>query len=420
MKIENDIITDIFDVFNATLNINAQNALKRTIKNKLQNVEALKNQQQIIKSFIANFHLFTNYHYPILHYREVFFMIEQSNFGSILDQSKPLKTLKSDKKFQITKGKASQLIIFLHYYYATYLKDFKCDDFPDDYKKQFNEFIAYFKSFNLDFYQDKIRTKNLNADDVLAIIQIFQKHYIEGKQFPFVDFFAQFEAYISIAKQSLKYHFQFPEMIGNDIILTDFFHPKVKNAITNSFDNSNGVLLLTGANMAGKSTFLKSLGMCVYLAHLGFPIPAKEAKIPFYNEIYIFINNNDDLSSGYSYFMQEVLNLKEVILKCNDQQTCFALFDELFKGTNFEDALEISTTALNGLLKFKNSFFAISSHIHQLKDRISNKNNIHTYYLECLINNGTPHFTYQLKKGFSDLKLGKIIFENEKLNELLS
>ena len=117
--------------------------------------------------------------------------------------------------------------------------------------------------------------------------------------------------------------------------------------------------------------------------------------------------------------MQEVLNLKEVVLKCNDKQTCFALFDELFKGTNFEDALEISTTTLNGLHKFKNSFFAISSHIHQLKDRISDNNNIHTYYLECLINNGTPYFTYQLKKGFSDLKLGKIIFENEKLNDLL-
>lgn len=420
MKIENDIITDVFDVFNATLNINAQNALKRIINNKLQSVEALKKQQQIIKCFIANFHLFTNYHYPILHYREVFFMIEQSNFGSILDQPKPLKILKSDKKFQITKGKASQLIIFLHYYYTTYLKDFKFAEFPDDYKNQFNEFTAYFESFDLDYYQDKIRSKKLKADDVLAIIQIFQKHYTEGKQFPFIDFFAKFEAYISIAKQSLKHEFQFPEIIEKSITLTDFYHPKVKNPITNSFDNSNGVLLLTGANMAGKSTFLKSLGMCVYLAHLGFPVPAKEAKIPFYNEIYIFINNNDDLSNRYSHFMQEVLNLKEVVIKCNDQKTCFALFDELFKGTNFEDALEISTTTLNGLIKFQNSFFAISSHIHQLKDRISNKNNIHTYYLECLINNGAPCFTYQLKKGFSDLKLGKIIFENEKLNELLA
>jgi len=55
MKIENDIIIDIFHVFNATLNINAQNALKRTIKNKLQNVEALKNQQQIIKSLLLIF-----------------------------------------------------------------------------------------------------------------------------------------------------------------------------------------------------------------------------------------------------------------------------------------------------------------------------------------------------------------------------
>lgn len=303
MKIENAIITDIFDVFNATLNNNAQNALKRTINNKLQSVIAVKNQQQIIKCFLANFNLFANYNYPILHYREVFFMIEQSNFGSILEQPNPLKTLKSDKKFQQIKGKATQLIIFLHYYFTNYLKDFKSDDFPDDYKNQFNGFTAYFKSYDLDFYQDKIRSKKLNADDVFTIIQIFQQHYTKGKQFPFIDFFAQFEAYVSIAKQSIKHQFKFPDITENNIVLTDFYHPKVKNAITNSFDNFNGVLLLTGANMAGKSTFLKSLGMCVYLAHLGFPVPAKEARIPFYNEIYIFINNNDDLSSGYSYFM---------------------------------------------------------------------------------------------------------------------
>lgn len=254
----------------------------------------------------------------------------------------------------------------------------------------------------------------------MNILQIFQQHYIYNKQFAFIDFFAEFEAFISISKQTIKYQFQFPEIGENQLILEKFYHPKLKNAVTNSFSNSNGVLLLTGANMAGKSTFLKTLGICVYLSHLGFPIPAKEAKIPFYNQIYIFINNNDDLSSGYSYFMQEVLNLKEVVLKCSENETCFALFDELFKGTNFEDALEISKTTLNGLLKFTNSFFAISSHIHQLKDVTNAQKNIHTYYLECLINNGIPHFTYRLKKGFSDLKLGKIIFENEKLNELLA
>ncbi len=69
------------------------------------------------------------------------------------------------------------------------------------------------------------------------------------------------------------------------MVLEKFYHPKVKNPILNSFSNPNGVLLLTGANMAGKSTFLKVLGICIYLAYIGLPIPAKNAKIPFYNEI---------------------------------------------------------------------------------------------------------------------------------------
>lgn len=421
MKIEVAIIEDLFDIFNNTLNINAQNALKRILTTKLTNISAIKSQQQIVKCFIENNPLFMDYQYPILHFREVFLMIEQTNFNQIIAQKNPIKTLKSNKRIlQTTKGKTTQLIFFLHFYYSNYLKDFDYKNFPSEYKERFIEFKNYFESFDLDFYQEKIRTKKFDVEDILNILQIFQQHYIYNKQFAFIDFFAEFEAFISISKQTIKYQFQFPKIGVNQLILEEFYHPKLKNAVTNSFSNSNGVLLLTGANMAGKSTFLKTLGICVYLSHLGFPIPAKEAKIPFYNQIYIFINNNDDLSSGYSYFMQEVLNLKEVVLKCSENQTCFALFDELFKGTNFEDALEISKTTLNGLLKFTDSFFAISSHIHQLKDVTNTQKNIHTYYLECLINNGIPYFTYRLKKGFSDLKLGKIIFENEKLNELLA
>src|SRR5690606_19378861 len=132
-----------------------------------------------------------------------------------------------------------------------------------------------------------------------------------------------------------------PELTNTTLTLTDFYHPNLKNPVKNSFVNSNGVILLTGANMAGKSTFLKSLGICVYLTHIGLPVPAKYASIPFYDNLYIFINNSDDLNNGYSYFMQEVLNLKEVVINCNAGHNCFALFDELFKGTNFEDAFDI-------------------------------------------------------------------------------
>src|SRR5690606_32339883 len=420
MKIEPTILQDIYDLFNDTINQNAHNALRRILTDKQDNITAILNRQQVIKCFIDNYGLFSDYHYPVLHYREVFLMIETDNFIQILSQKNPTKTLKNNKRhYQTIKGKTIQLVLFFHFYYHKYIQPFDANKFPKDYSEKFEALKAYFESYNLNYYYEKIQSKKMNVVDVFELIQIFQNHYSNKEQFIFIDHFSEFEAFISIAKQTVLSGFQFPEIGDNRLVLKKFYHPKVKNPILNSFSNPNGVLLLTGSNMAGKSNFLKVLVICIYLAHIGLHNPAKNAKIPFYNEIYIFINNNDDLTSGYSYFMQEVLNLKEVVLKCNDKLNCFVLFDELFKGTNLEDALEITKTTLNGLLKFPDSFFGISSHIHQLKDLTNSQQAIHTYYLECLIDNGTPYFTYKIKEGFSDLKLGRVIFEKEKLNELL-
>ena len=106
MKIEVAIIEDLFDIFNNTLNSNAQNALKRILTTKLTNIGAIKSQQQIVKCFIENNPLFMDYQYPILHFREVFLMIEQTNFNQIISQKNPIKTLKSNKRLlQTTKGK---------------------------------------------------------------------------------------------------------------------------------------------------------------------------------------------------------------------------------------------------------------------------------------------------------------------------
>lgn len=95
------------------------------------------------------------------------------------------------------------------------------------------------------------------------------------------------------------------------------------------------------------------------------------------------------------------------------------IFDELFKGTNFEDALEISKTTFLGLRKFTNSCFIISTHIHQLKEFTYINKDISTFYMECLLAENRPVFTFKLKEGFSDLKLGAIIFKNENLQQLL-
>ncbi|GAA3784119.1 hypothetical protein GCM10022271_15580 [Corallibacter vietnamensis] len=115
--------------------------------------------------------------------------------------------------------------------------------------------------------------------------------------------------------------------------------------------------------------------------------------------------------------MTEVMTLKNVVEQATKGKQCFAVFDELFSGTNVEDGFEICKTTINGLSKFNQSYFFISTHIQELKN-VSNEK-IENYYIDCELIENIPTFTYQLKKGWSDIKVGRILFEKEGLNKLL-
>lgn len=172
--------------------------------------------------------------------------------------------------------------------------------------------------------------------------------------------------------------------------------------------------------MSGKSTLLKSVSICVYLAHAGLAVPASKAVIPFYDSISVAINLTDSIVSGYSHFMSEVAILKNVVTDAGKKAKCFAVFDELFRGTNIEDALEISAATISGLNKFSGSLFLISTHLHQLRQMEEIKaNKITTCSIDCKLENGIPVFTYKLREGWNDLKLGRVLFEKEGLYQML-
>jgi len=110
-----------------------------------------------------------------------------------------------------------------------------------------------------------------------------------------------------------------------------------------------------------------------------------------------------------------------VLREARGDAKCFAVFDELFRGTNIEDALEINAATIKGLTRFKHSLFFISTHLHQLKlmEEIR-ENKVDTWFIVCKLDQETPVFTYKLERGWSDLKLGRILFEREGVNRLLS
>ncbi len=195
------------------------------------------------------------------------------------------------------------------------------------------------------------------------------------------------------------------------------FHPSLKTPVKNYFQTDQNVIVLNGANMSGKSTFLKAVSICVYLAHLGLAVPANKASLPFYTYFSVAINRSDSLQNGYSHFMTEIQNLKKVVLHAQQGIACFAVFDELFSGTNVEDAFAISKTTLKGLGQFTNSLFFVSTHIQELKD--VSHSQLANYYMDCQLVHQQPTFTYQLKQGWSPVQIGQLLFEKEGLNALL-
>ena len=188
----------------------------------------------------------------------------------------------------------------------------------------------------------------------------------------------------------------------------------------NSIEVTETVTLITGPNMSGKSTLLKSIGLCVTLSHLGLAVPAEKCELAWFDVISIAINLNDDILNGYSHFMTEVMNLKALLLQACEHRRCFAIFDELFRGTNPEDALAISRRTIHGLSRFRESCFFISTHLHELKETTLADPNVRSHFIECQLVRNKPVFTYHLREGWSDLRIGQVIFEQEGLNELLN
>ncbi len=171
--------------------------------------------------------------------------------------------------------------------------------------------------------------------------------------------------------------------------------------------------------MAGKSTFIKAVGIAVFLAHLGMGVPAKEMQLSLFNGILSNINVVDNIAKGESYFFNEVQRIKNTILKINNSNKWLVLIDELFKGTNIQDAMKCTSTVIEGLIKIKNSVFILSTHLYEIGEELKQFPNITFKFFETSVKNDQLEFSYQLKDGISNDRLGYLILKREKVVEML-
>jgi len=172
--------------------------------------------------------------------------------------------------------------------------------------------------------------------------------------------------------------------------------------------------------MAGKSTFIRAVGIGLYLAALGMGVPATSMKCSTFDGLLSNIEVTDNTLNGESYFFNEVQRVKTIVEKIQDGTKWLILIDELFKGTNIVDAMKCSTTVVEGLRKVDRSIFILSTHLYEIGDPLRKHHNIQFRYFETEVTGENLIFNYQLREGISNDRLGYLILQREKVTDLLN
>ncbi|RFS27052.1 DNA mismatch repair protein [Chitinophaga silvatica] len=234
------------------------------------------------------------------------------------------------------------------------------------------------------------------------------------------------DIYISVSRTAIERKFCFPIALDaalQTIVLEDFYHPALTRPVANSLTitPASNIIFLTGANMAGKSTFMKALGIAMFLAQMGFPVPASSMKFSVRDGIFTTINLPDNLSMGASHFYAEVLRVKNIATELSRDKYLFVIFDELFRGTNVKDAYEATIAVTSAIARRKNCMFVVSTHIIEAGEVLKEKcENINFIYLPTLMEGNRPVYTHKLADGITADRHGMIIVENEGILDILA
>jgi DNA mismatch repair protein MutS len=284
---------------------------------------------------------------------------------------------------------------------------------------RFQELIIKYKSL-----------KNLiNKKEKFSAVENLEfGHFFKGrfKQdcIQMIDTYSILDAWCSMAKAKINFNLKYPIFVDKHkahLNTKQLFHVLLEKPTAYDvqlMENGN-FLFLTGANMAGKSTYIKAVGIAVYMAHLGMAVPAQAMELSFFDGLLSNIQVVDNISKGESYFFNEVQRIKNTVEKINNGKKWLVLIDELFKGTNVQDAMKCSSAVVKGLIKINSSIFILSTHLYEIGEELKQYPNIIFKHFETFANNDQLEFSYQLKDGISNDRLGYLILKREGVVDLL-
>jgi len=310
--------------------------------------------------------------------------------------------------------------------------------------KELQQFLNTLDTADFNFYkQDKTELRELlDTPGIKEILALPSNGKVSGSEYMQYDELFRFrqrevmlkmmsylyglDVYYAVAQVAAERAFVFPTALPKQqhvLNLEGVYHPELQKAVANSIQINEGsnVIFLTGANMAGKSTFMKSLSIALFLAHMGFPVAARKMEFSVLDGIYTTINLPDNLGMGASHFYVEVLRIKKIAQELKIGRNLFVLFDEMFRGTNVKDAAEATIAFTEAFAGKRDSMFVISTHIIEAGEVLKERcDNINFVYLPTVMDGNKPVYTYTLEKGLTADRHGMIIIRNEGILEILA
>ena len=314
--------------------------------------------------------------------------------------------------------------------YSKMLHAFETEKFQSVYlndlqsKLQSNQKTAYQIVTNLANCFEKLNTI-ANLFVFIALNGTFQYHFWVYKKllkwkdnhqqdlWLFMEIIGEVEALNSLANfayNNPEYHY--PTITSNQIMMEDLGHPLISKdkRVRNTIDFSQKrFVILTGSNMSGKSTFLRTVGINLVLSYAGAPIDAKQAII-YPLPLWVSMRLTDSLSDSESFFFAEVKRLKQIVTEA-EKQPIFVLLDEILKGTNSDDK---KTGTIGVIEKLHNLNVTGMIATHDLEVCKTTDNHLEMMENKCFeveIINNELHFDYKLKNGICQNKNATFIMK---------
>jgi DNA mismatch repair protein MutS len=191
-------------------------------------------------------------------------------------------------------------------------------------------------------------------------------------------------------------------------------------------DTDREILLITGPNMSGKSTYMRQVALTAILAQIGCYVPADEAVLPIFDQVFTRIGAADDLISGQSTFMVEMLEARNAL--ANATQNSLILFDEIGRGTSTYDGMALAQAIIEYIHKHIGAKTLFSTHYHELTVLDSELEKLKNIHVSAIEHNGKLVFLHKIKEGPTDKSYGIHVAQLAELpkelinraNELLS